>query len=490
MGSKKRESLLIFPHQLYEHIKKIVPVARTVPVFLLEAPRYFTAFAFHQQKLMLHRASMKAYQKYLDRYFDIVYYVEFHQWNTHIKKLKGYETVHYIDPVDVPFERSLRKVFAKINLVRYESPSFLLNDDEIARIFKNKKSFLMYSFYIQQRKRFNILLIKNNKPVGGKWSFDEENRQPVSDAVEIPSLKKARKNKYMREAEKYIKKYFSKNPGNFQEFWYPVTHTQSKKWLEDFLKYRFKDFGTYQDAIIDDQVVLFHSVLSPVLNIGLLTAHYVLDRVLAYAQKHKIPINSLEGFVRQLIGWREFVRAVYVLKGQKQRKSNFFRHRKKVPKAFWNATTDIEPVDMTIQKVLDRAYVHHIERLMILGNFMLLCGIHPNRVYQWFMELFIDAYDWVMIPNVYGMSQFADGGLMSSKPYVSSSRYIVSMSNYKNNDWSSIWDALYWNFLYKNRKKIASKPRGALMLSPLKKMSSAVLRQHKRRAHLFLKKIR
>lgn len=218
-------------------------------------------------------------------------------------------------------------------------------------------------------------------------------------------------------------------------------------------------FGDYEDAIVQDEEILFHSCLSPLLNIGLLTPRQVIDETIKFNKKHKVPLNSLEGFIRQLIGWREFIRGIYHTVGEKQRKRNFFKHNRKLSTPFYQGTTGVTPIDVAIKKVLKNGYVHHIERLMVLGNFFLLCGISPNEVYRWFMELFIDSYDWVMVPNVYGMSQYSDGGMMTTKPYFSGSNYILKMSDFKKAPWCEVWDALFWEFLIKHDRFFAKQPR-------------------------------
>ena len=215
----------------------------------------------------------------------------------------------------------------------------------------------------------------------------------------------------------------------------------------------------------------------------------LIEKSLEFASQNKIPINSLEGFVRQLIGWREFIRIIYEKEGVIQRNSNYFGFKKKMPKAFYSGETGIEPVDSTIEKLLNHSYLHHIERLMVLGNFMLLCEINPKEIYKWFMELFIDAYDWVMVPNVYGMSQFADGGLMSTKPYISSSNYILKMSDYKKGGWCKVWDGLYWRFLNKHKKLFAQNPRMNMMMKLLEKMDSQKLSAHIKVAEDYLSKL-
>lgn len=222
------------------------------------------------------------------------------------------------------------------------------------------------------------------------------------------------------------------------------------------------------------------------LNVGMLSPSEVITAALE--REDDIPLNSLEGFVRQIIGWREFVRLVYLRRGRIQRTRNFWSFQRPMPAAFYSGTTGIDPVDATIRRVLQTGYCHHIERLMVLGNFMLLCEIHPDAVYQWFMELFIDAYDWVMVPNVYGMSQFADGGLMTTKPYISGSSYLLRMSDYKKGPWCQVWDALYWRFINKHSGFFARNPRMSVMVRSLDRMKSKI-EAHCRIAEAFLERL-
>ena len=210
--------------------------------------------------------------------------------------------------------------------------------------------------------------------------------------------------------------------------------------------------------------------MSPLINSGLLDPKYILHESIEFYKKNNIPLNSSEGFIRQIIGWREFIRGVYICKGSEERTKNYWGFKRKIPKSFYNGTTGIDPIDDTIKKVNKSGYANHIERLMILGNFMVLCEFDPDEVYKWFMELFIDSYDWVMVPNVYGMSQFADGGLMSTKPYISSSNYIIKMSDYKKGSWSDIWDGLFWSFMDKQREFFKKNPRMRMLISSFDKM--------------------
>jgi deoxyribodipyrimidine photolyase-related protein len=223
--------------------------------------------------------------------------------------------------------------------------------------------------------------------------------------------------------------------------------------LKKFIENKFSNFGLYEDAETEKSNFLFHSVLTPMMNIGLLTDNEVLEEVLKYEKI--IPLNSFEGFIRQIIGWRNYIYSVYLIDGEKIKSMNYLKHNNIFnEKILWEAQTGIRPIDYIMEKINKYSYAHHIERLMYLGNFLLLCQINPNQVYKLFMEWTIDAYEWVMVPNVYSMSQYADGGLMMTRPYFSSSNYILSMSDYKKDVWCSIFDTLYYNFIYKHHKML------------------------------------
>jgi deoxyribodipyrimidine photolyase-related protein len=208
------------------------------------------------------------------------------------------------------------------------------------------------------------------------------------------------------------------------------------------------------------------------LNNGLLLPKDVLEAVLQEYQQRDLPLNDIEGFVRQLLGWREFIRGLYLSVGRKQRTQNYWGYTRKIPQSFYDGSTGIVPVDVVIKKVLKNGYCHHIERLMVLSNFMLLCDFDPDEVYRWFMELFLDAYDWVMVPNVYGMGQFADGGMMSTKPYISGSNYLIKMGDFEKGEWTEVWDALYWRFIDRHRDFFLKNPRMGVMVKSFDKMDT------------------
>ncbi|MBJ7450359.1 MAG: cryptochrome/photolyase family protein [Parachlamydiales bacterium] len=490
------KTTIILPNQLFpEHPS----IKITEQVIIVEDPLFFVdrvyPVKFHQQKLSFLRSAMKQYEALLKKNKISVHYVE-----TKDILVKGYEKIfkkfdvtslHVVDVVDFIAEKRLNEVAKNLSLAIewHDTPSFLTPQNWFQERFKNLKHFSFTPFYIAQRKRLDVLIDADGKPTGGQWSFDVENRKKVPKSLKFPKIPSHPVNAYDEEAVDYVKKRFKDHPGDAQGVWVPTNHSDAKKWFNSFLKDRLKLFGDYEDAIVKEEDVLFHSVLSPLLNSGLLTPEYVLKKTLEHHEKQPIPLNSLEGFIRQVIGWREFVRAIYVHCGVKQRNSNFFKHTRQLPKAFYDGTTGIPPIDDTIQKVLKNSYCHHIERLMILGNFFLLCEIDPEEVYKWFMELFIDAYDWVMVPNVYGMSQYADGGLMVTKPYFSGSNYLCKMG-YKKGDWCVTWDALFWRFLDKHKEFFKKQPRWKLLLGYLKKKGPEYIEEQKKHAEKFLRKLR
>jgi deoxyribodipyrimidine photolyase-related protein len=344
----------------------------------------------------------------------------------------------------------------------------------------------MAGFYREQRRRFGILLDDGGGPVGGKWSFDPENRKALPKDIDVPPVRFPEPNEHVAEALRYVDRRFGDNPGQVDSFGWPVTRRQALAFLDDFLAQRLDRFGDYEDAVSSREPFVFHSLLSPAINAGLVTPREVVDRTLAHSGERDTPINSLEGFVRQIVGWREYMRAVYVLEGEAMRSANTFGHERPMPAAFYDGTTGLEPVDCIVRRVIERGWCHHIERLMILGNVMLLCEIDPAAVYRWFMELFVDAYDWVMVPNVYGMSQYADGGSIVTKPYVSSSNYVRKMSDFGRGPWCAVWDGLYWRFIAKHRDRFAGNPRMKTMVRSLDRMKPETLRAHREAAEGFL----
>lgn len=328
----------------------------------------------------------------------------------------------------------------------------------------------MKSFYEGLRRSTGILMQKDGRPEGGKYSFDTENRKKIPKKFSVIQNKIPHINdvddKIVNDVKKITDKFFPSHPGSVNDFWMATTRKEALKVLDDFVKNKIELFGDFEDAIDDRDPFLYHSVLSPYLNIGFVTPEEVVKKVL----KAKCPINSKEGFVRQVIGWREFIRGIYQQYSEEQDKSNFFNHKKSLTSQWYTGDTGIEPLDDAIKKVLKYGYNHHIERLMIISNLMLLAEIHPVEVHKWFMEMYVDSSDWVMGPNVYGMAQFSDGGIFATKPYISGSNYIMKMGHYKKGPWCDIWDGLYWQFIEKNKAFFQKNYRMSMMVKMLDKM--------------------
>jgi len=489
------EVSIIFPNQLF---KEHPAIKSNRPVYLLEEWHFFNQYNFHKEKLVLHRASMKFYEAFLKEQGHIVYYIESIEIQNRcellIKQLHANNVthIHIVDTVDNWLLRKIKSIcdLMGVEITIYDSPNFLNDLQQVDTFFSKKKTYYQTDFYIWQRKLRNLLLEKDAKPLGGKWTYDAENRAKFPKKEAAPKIPSAPVNEYITEAEIYIQNNYPNNYGSVNKHHlFAINFVDSENWLDDFLQRRFEKFGIYEDAIVAKESVLHHSLLSPMLNIGLVSPQQIIASTIAFSNKNNIPLNSLEGFIRQIVGWREFIRIVYEREGSKQRTTNYWKFTRKIPASFWNGTTGIVPIDITIKKVLATGYCHHIERLMVLGNFMLLCEFDPNEVYKWFMEMFIDAYDWVMVPNVYGMTQFADGGLMTTKPYISGSNYLMKMSDYEKGEWQQIWDGLFWRFMHEHRTFFLSNPRLGMLVHTFDKMNFDKQEFHLSNANNFLKEL-
>ncbi len=490
---------LIFPHQLFQQHPAL---RKGRLVILVEEWLYFKQYNFHKQKLVLHRASMQAYKGYLQQHGYQVLYIETNEEAADIRKLISrlhadkYAELHYAHTADDWLQRRLQKAARQhaIQLYEYETPMFL-NTLPAVKDFFDKHGYHQTDFYIQQRRQRNILLTANKQPEGGNWTYDAENRKKFPDNGLLPQYNFPAENKYVQEARQYVQKHFAGNYGaihctlQHRPACYPTTFEEAEQWLDDFLENRFSHFGVYEDAIVHHENILYHSLLSPLLNTGLLTPDVVLQKALKAAADYKIHLHALEGFVRQVMGWREYIHLVYEREGRRQRTQNFWGFGRKIPHIFWSGETGIAPVDDVIKKLLQCGYTHHIERLMIMGNFMLLCEFNPHEVYKWFMEMYIDSYDWVMVPNTYGLTQFADGGLMMTKPYISGSNYIMKMSNYRKGTWQPVWDGLFWRFMHVHRHFFEGNPRLSFLLKTWDKMAVETRQHHLQAANAFLDKL-
>lgn len=487
---------LIYPHQLFDSHPA---VAKGRCIYLVEEPLFYGKDlqyprAMHVQKLVLHRASMRAYQRELEgRGHEVTHLENPGKAAGSVVLLeealpKSVKRIHLVDPVDDVLLKRVRRFADQrgVELQLHDTPNFLSPPEFLEEHIANRKKPFMAHFYKAQRKRMEILLEEDAEPVGGQWSYDEDNRKKLPKGYQPPPEPRQAPDDDVREAMEWVSKHFPDNPGSTECFRWPVTRKAASQWLDQFLTERFEDFGRYEDAISTEHATLHHAAITPMLNIGLLDPQDVIDKALAY--RDKVPLNSLEGFIRQVIGWREFMRGIYHHRGVEIRNGNYWNFRRQMPDSFYDGTTGIPPVDRVIHQILRDGYCHHIERLMVLGNFMLLCRIQPNEVYRWFMELFVDSYDWVMVPNVYGMSQFADGGTFTTKPYLSGSNYVLKMSDEPKGDWCAIWDGLFWSFIGDHADFFLSNPRLSMMARSWDKMSDDKKNAHRHAAEGFMNK--
>lgn len=461
IGASEHNVFLILPHQLF----KDIPSGYN-EYYIIEHPNYFTKFKFHKLKLILHRAAMKYYEDYLKSKSLNVKYIEF---NHQIPKFNS--AVMY-DPIDD----------IKIDAKYLPSPYFLNSKTDLSQYRKITTKFRHdQSFYPWMLKRFNL-----NYTV-----HDAENRKPLPDGKE-PITYSVNSSEYVNNAIEYINKYFPDNPGQTDHFIYPVTHTEANKHLKEFIKRKLDKFGDYQDAVRDDVEFGYHSVISSSLNCGLLTPKQVLNAI----NKTSAPMNSKEGFIRQVIGWREYCQLLYVYGGSNVNninntnntdKPNYFNSQRKLAPCWWDGTTGLKPIDNVIGKVLKYAYAHHNERLMILSSVMTMLGVHPTEMYNWFMcFVSIDAYDWVMVPNIYGMGSFADGGKMMTRPYFSSGGYIAKMTNYKDEETINLWTALFYNFISENKIQLKKNYFSARYIPKYEKKPKELKQQYKKLANQFI----
>ena len=477
MPAEPRRVLVVFGNQLFplEHVENVAPDS----VFMAEDLGLCTYVRHHQQKIVLFLAAMRSYRDALEASGFRVHYVDLDGgadrcYEEHLASVVGAgdELVHF-EIEDKPMESRIVDFAEQRGLARRElpSPMFLTGRADFARYAEGRKTLRMADFYKRERIRQGLLLEMGDAPAGGRWSYDEDNRKKLPRNVQPPSLTGPPPAPHVEVVTELVAERFAAHPGNAHDFWWPTTRDEALAWLECFIAERLELFGPYEDAMSTRSETLFHSALSPVLNLGLVTPDELVSRVIDAYRARDLPLNSIEGFVRQVIGWREFIRGVYREHSEAQEQSNFFAHERGLTPAWYDGTTGIEPLDDTIRTALKLGWTHHIPRLMVVGNLMTLCEVHPREAYRWFMEMYVDSSEWVMGPNVYGMALFSDGGLFATKPYICGSNYLKKMSDYKAGPWCDIVDGLYWRFIDRHRKFFAGNPRLALMPKALDRQS-------------------
>lgn len=368
-----------------------------------------------------------------------------------------------------------------------EDDRFIATHSEFQTWAEGRKQLRMEYFYREMRRKTGLLM-DGDQPEGGKWNYDAENRKPAKADLFMPTPLRATPDAITEDVLALVSNRFDNHFGDLTPFWFGVTRDAAEAALDHFIETALAKFGDYQDAMLEGEKFLYHSILSLYLNAGLLDPLVICRRVEAAYQAGAAPLNAAEGFIRQIIGWREYVRGIYWLKMPNYVDENFFGNTRALPDFYWTGETDMACLRAAITQTKEEAYAHHIQRLMVTGNFALIAGIDPKQVHEWYLAVYADAYEWVELPNTLGMSQFGDGGVLGSKPYASSGNYIHKMSDHckgckydvkqKTGDGACPFNPLYWDFLHRNRDKLAGNPRMAQMYRTWERMSEEKQRDY------------
>ena len=449
--------------------------------FMAEDYQLCTYEKHHKQKILLFLSCMRShadrlkknkfkleYSSIEDKSFKLDYTEKLKK----IIKAKKIKEISSFEIEDKFFENKianfLKKEKIKWNII--QTPMFLNSREKFKNYLSKSKKPFMAVFYKETRRDLDILMKKDGNPEGGKWSFDEENRNKLPKNISIPKFPKITETIHTKKLKILIDKNFKSHPGNTKDFWFATEYDDVIKLLNFFIKEKSNLFGDYEDAVDQKDNILFHSALSPYINLGLITPEFIIKKGLDILNKNKIRLNSLEGYIRQVIGWREFMRGIYQSYSKEMETRNFFKQNRKMKNSWYEGTTGLPPLDYAIKNAVNYGWSHHIERLMILSNIMNLCEVKPTYVYKWFMEMFVDSSDWVMVPNVYGMGLFSDGGIFATKPYICGSAYFMKMMDFKKGEWCNTMDGLYWRFINRNRAFFLKNPRLSMMVRIFDKM--------------------
>lgn len=483
-----------------------------VVYLIIESKEEASYVRHHIQKVVGFFLAMRWFHATLiERGFDVMYVGLSHKDNKatiietilHLKEVLGFSTFSYQEPDEYRIDLLLSSLGETQGLTvwRQSSEHFFTERSDLAGFFKGRKTYLMESFYRMMRKKHNILMELPDKPIGGDWNFDAENRKPYDGKapfIPIPTLPK-----HSDEIESIINQlndFGISTMGSIdvESFNHATSRDEAITLLDHFCQYLIPYFGTYEDAMVNNEMYLFHSRLSFALNIKLVSPREVTEAAISAWQQSKdmISLAQIEGFVRQILGWREFMRGVYWAQMPDFANLNYFKHHRQLPSWFWTGETKMNCLSKCISQSLDHAYAHHIQRLMVIGNFALLYGAHPDEVDAWYLGVYIDALEWVEITNTRGMSQFADGGIVGTKPYVSSANYISKMSNYcvscyydkskRHGEKACPFNSLYWHFFARHEALLGKNPRIGMVYPSLKKMAPSELEATLRQADIYI----
>lgn len=499
---------LVMGDQLCRSISALRDIDHTRDVVLMvEVYDETTYVRHHKQKIVLILSAMRHFAESLCAEGIYVDYVKLNQEGNSGSlsgELRRAISRHHVDRVVVTEPGEWRvwemmqtwdKEFHRTVQIR-EDDRFLCSLAEFAHWAKGRKSFRMEQFYRYMRRKTGWLMNGKGQPEGGRWNYDAENRSRLPRDITIPPSRRFQPDITTRGVMTLVQQYFADHFGELESFGWAVTREHALEALQHFTTNCLPQFGDYQDAMKAGQDFLFHSVLSPYINIGLLSPQEVCEAVLAVYTQGSAPLSAVEGFLRQILGWREYVRGIYWMQMPYYAQTNFLNAKRPLPKFYWTGETDMRCLHETIKATRRNAYAHHIQRLMITGNFALLTGISPADLEEWYLIVYADAFEWVELPNTHGMALYADGGLLASKPYAASGAYIDRMSDYcrgcaydpkiKLGHLSCPFNYLYWYFLIVNETRLKSNPRIALPYRRLARMTSEHRQKIIRQAEQFL----
>ncbi len=501
-----RNLCVILADQLNQEISSLNDFDKDLDeVLICEFKESFSDINHHKKKIVYQLSTMRHFGGELDAQGFKINYLKLdnpdnqNSYTSEILKLiqkKDIDRVIVTEPsihAEMKSIQDWQKIIGRRVEIR-KNDLFICDTDEFKSWAEGRKELRLEFFYRMLRKKHDVLM-DGNLPEGGAWNFDKKNRKPLANKNSVPKKYACVIDDETQSVINLVNDEFSDHLGSTDDFIFAVTRKEALEALHRFIEERLICFGDYQDAMIAEDPWLFHSHLSMYLNNGLLKPKECIDLAEKAFYESKAPINSVEGFIRQILGWREYVRGLYWLKMPNYRSLNELAAEVSLPSFYWDAETKMNCLKISIENTRDNAYSHHIQRLMVLGNFALLSGIKPEEVNEWFLSVYTDAYEWVELPNVSGMALFADGGIMASKPYASSGAYINRMSNYckechydvkeKIGKKACPFNYLYWNFLDRNREKLSSNPRLGLAYRNLNNMSEDQLSAVNESAQIF-----
>ncbi|MBF2015838.1 MAG: cryptochrome/photolyase family protein [Rivularia sp. T60_A2020_040] len=454
-----------------------------VAIIFIESYSHIKKRPYHKQKLVLIWSAMRHFAEELRQLGYSVTYKIAEDFQTPLQEWVNVNQItelRVMSPNDKPFLKTIEDLRLPCDITLLPNNQFLWNSEEFHEWAKNRKRLLMEDFYRQGRKRFDILM-EADKPIGGKWNLDVQNRKPPKSQLNTPEALWFEPDKITQEVIQQVDSLEIKTYGTIKEFRWGVTRSQALSVLKYFIDIRLPEFGPYQDAMVTGEETMWHAMLSPYLNLGLLQPLEIIQAAEQAYHNKQLALNSVEGFIRQVLGWREYMHGIYHHVDADYSQQNWFEHHKPLPEFYWTGETKMNCLHQILTQVMDTGYAHHIQRLMVLNNFGLIAGISPQELENWFHTAFIDAYDWVMQTNVIGMGQYADGGLLASKPYAASANYINKMSDYcKSCDYKHSqrigakacpFNFLYWDFLNRHRDKLKHQGRMSFILNNLDKIS-------------------